>query len=174
MIKAVLCLQFPLSEGFQHSEISPCSESQQSSFSLRFFQELKWSNDKRLGSIKQLNFSQIYIFFLQNNDCVKLISKLFWNQFKILQYNITGLVVFFLVEIVTTSFSCTQSFYFDYSILWWGRRWRSGRFLSWLQLCLGKAETHGSLQKSSSWEMCLIWIYSLWNFIKRPDGITFF
>lgn len=32
-------------------------------FPLRFFQELKWNNDKRLGSIKQLNFSLIYFFF---------------------------------------------------------------------------------------------------------------
>lgn len=41
VIRAGLCSQFPLSGEFQHSEISPCSESQQSSFSLGIFQELK-------------------------------------------------------------------------------------------------------------------------------------
>lgn len=172
MIKAVLCLQFPLSEGFQHSEISPCSESQQflSDFSRNW-------NEVMIKDLGQSNnwISVKYIFFSFKTI---IVSNSFQSYFGTnLKYYSTLYLVcffFFLVEIVTTSYSCIQSFYFDYSILWWGRRWQSGRFLSWLQLCLGKAETHGSLQESSSWDMCLIWIYSLWNFIKRPEGITFF
>lgn len=55
-----------------------------------------------------------------------------------------------------------------------GRRWQGGRILSELQLCQGKAETHGSLQDSSSQAVFFIWTFSLLNFIKRHNGFTFF